>query len=227
MTGWTEFALAFLAFFLAHALPVRPPVKALLVAGLGARGFTLAYSLLSLALLAWLIVAAGRAPVLPLWSWAPWQAYVSLAVLPLACLLVTLSLGRPNPFSFGGLHNERFDPARPGLIRWTRHPLLLALALWAAAHIPPNGELAHVLLFGAFAGFALLGMRLIDRRKRRQMGPAWRDTLRQMRQGATAAPADPTTSRAPDLALRLAAAALLYLLLLLLHPQLFGVSPLP
>ncbi|WP_421709553.1 NnrU family protein [Algihabitans sp.] len=223
MSGWTEFALAFLAFFLAHALPVRPPVKARLVAALGPRGFTLAYSLLSLALLAWLIGAASRAPFLLLWNWAPWQAFVPLSAMAAACLLVALSLGRPNPFSFGGRHNDRFDPTRPGLLRWTRHPLLAALALWAAAHIPPNGDLAHLLLFGSFATFALLSMRLIDRRKRRQMGGRWDDLVTRMRKAPAAAGFD----RASGLPLRLGAAALFYALLLGLHTQLFGVSPLP
>ena len=223
MSGWTEFALAFLAFFCAHALPVRPPVKARLVAALRPRGFTLAYSLLSLALLAWLIGAASRAPFLPLWHWAPWQAVIPLSAMAAACLLVALSLGRPNPFSFGGRHNDRFDPARPGLLRWTRHPLLAALALWAAAHIPPNGDLAHLLLFGSFAAFALLGMRLIDRRKRRQLGGRWDELVTRMKAAPTAAGFGPATG----LALRLGAAALLYVLLLGLHPLLFGVSPLP
>lgn len=227
MSGWTEFALAFLAFFIAHALPVRSPVKARLVAVLGPRGFTLAYSLLSLALLAWLIGAASRAPFLPLWNWAPWQAFVPLSAMAAACLLVALSLGRPNPFSFGGRHNDRFDPARPGLLRWTRHPLLAALALWAAAHIPPNGDLAHLLLFGSFATFALLGMPLIDRRKRRQMGGQWDELVTRMREAAKPADAEVTADLAADLPWRLSAAALLYALLLLLHPLLFGVSPLP
>lgn len=223
MSGWTEFALAFLAFFIAHALPVRPPVKARLVAALGPRGFTLAYSLLSLALLAWLIGAAARAPFLPLWNWAPWQAFIPLSAMAAACLLVALSLGRPNPFSFGGRHNDRFDPARPGLLRWTRHPLLAALALWAAAHIPPNGDLAHLLLFGSFAAFALLGMPLIDRRKRRQMGDRWDELVTRMKAARAAAGFGPATG----LALRLGTAVLLYTLLLGLHPLLFGVSPLP
>ncbi|WP_119165437.1 NnrU family protein [Algihabitans albus] len=223
MAGWTEYALAFLAFFLSHALPVRPPVKRRLVAGLGPQGFTLGYSLLSLALLAWLIAAAGRAPFLPLWGWAPWQATIPLTAMAAVCLLVALGLGRPNPFSFGGLKNETFDPARPGLVRWTRHPLLLALAIWAAAHMPPNGDLAHLLLFGSFAAFALLGMRLIDRRKRRQMGEDWEDLVERVRESPKPTGADLTV----DLAWRLSAAALLYILLLLLHPQLFGVSPLP
>nr|WP_299880523.1 NnrU family protein [uncultured Sulfitobacter sp.] len=44
-----------------------------------------------------------------------------------------MSLGRPNPFSFGGSRNAQFDPAHPGLVRFMRHPLLVALALWGHA----------------------------------------------------------------------------------------------
>ena len=53
-----------------------------------------------------------------------------------------------------------------------RHPLLWVFALWAASHAVPNGDLAHLLLFGTFTAMALLGMVAIDRRKRRQMGEA-------------------------------------------------------
>ena len=60
--GWFEFALAYVVFFLSHSLPVRPPLRPRLQARLGASGFTLAYSVLSLAVLSWLIGAAGRAP---------------------------------------------------------------------------------------------------------------------------------------------------------------------
>ncbi len=165
--GWAEFAAAFAVFFLSHALPVRPPLQPRLEAALGARGFTLAYSALSLGVLAWLIVAAGRAPYVPLWSWAPWQAHVPLIAMLPACLIIALALGRPNPFSFGGARAERFDPARPGIVRWMRHPLLVALALWAFAHLVANGNLAHVVMFGLLGAFAILGGRLIDRRKRR------------------------------------------------------------
>ncbi|HHZ08454.1 MAG TPA: NnrU family protein, partial [Rhizobiales bacterium] len=75
---WGEYALAFAAFFLTHSLPVRPPLRPWAVARLGRAGFAAAYSALSLAALAWLIVAAGRAPYLGLWDWAPWQNHVVL-----------------------------------------------------------------------------------------------------------------------------------------------------
>lgn len=220
--GWFEFALAYVVFFLSHSLPVRPPLRPWLQAQLGDSGFTLAYSALSLAVLAWLINAAGRAPHVALWNWAPWQVHVPLIVMGPVCLILALSIGRPNPFSFGGARNDQFDPARPAIVRWSRHPLLLALALWAAAHVVPNGDLAHVILFGTFAAFALLGGRLIDRRKRREMGPEWQRMHDRLADA-------PLLSAAPSggTLLRLAAGIALYGALLWAHPFLFGVSPLP
>jgi uncharacterized membrane protein len=213
--GWGEFSLALGAFFLSHAVPVRPPVRRWATQRLGPRGYTLAYSALSLAALTWLIAAAGRAPLVPLWDWAPWRNHVALAAMLPVCVLLGLAIGAPNPFSFGGAHDDRFDPARPGVVGWTRHPLLAALAVWALAHLLANGDVAHVVLFGAFAGFSILGARLIDRRKRRAMGAEW-DRLR----AATAA--------FPRLSpIRIAAGLALYAGLILAHPLLFGVSPLP
>lgn len=220
--GWFEFALAYVAFFLSHSLPVRPPLRPRLQARLGSVGFTLVYSALSLAVLAWLIAAAGRAPHVALWDWAPWQVHVPLTVMGPVCLILALSIGRPNPFSFGGARNDLFDPARPGIVRLSRHPLLAALALWAATHVVPNGDLAHVILFGTFAAFALLGGRLVDRRKRREIGSEWQ----RMRDRVADAPLLSATPSGGTL-LRLAAGVALYGALLFAHPFLFGISPLP
>jgi uncharacterized membrane protein len=220
--GWFEFYLAYVVFFLSHSLPVRAPLRPWLQARLGVSGFTLTYSALSLAVLAWLIVAAGRAPHVTLWDWAPWQVHVPLTVMGPVCLILALSIRRPNPFSFGGARNDRFDPARPGIVRWSRHPLLLALALWATAHVVPNGDLAHVILFGTFAAFALLGGRLIDRRKRREMGAEWQ----KMRVVIAGAPFLSWRASGETVA-RLGVGIVLYATLLWAHPVLFGVSPLP
>lgn len=214
---WLEFTAAFVAFYLTHAIPLRPAFRPHLQQALGRRGFTLAYSTLSLAALGWLIAAAGRAPYVPIWNWAPWQHLAPLVVMLPVCLILSLAIAWPNPFSFGGTRNETFDPARPGIVRLHRHPLLFALALWATAHIVPNGDLAHVILFGSFAGFAVLGSRLIDRRKRREMGMDW-GVLSAMVKAAAPLPLPLS---------RLATGLALYLLLIAAHPLLFGVSPLP
>lgn len=218
--GWNEFAFAFAAFFLTHSIPIRPPLRPWAVARLGHAGFGIAYSALSLAVLAWLIAAAGRAPYVPLWDWAPWQNHVVLAVMLPVCVILSLAIARPNPFSLGGAQNDRFDPARPGIVRLTRHPLLLALGIWSAAHILPNGDLAHVILFGTLAGFAMLGGRLVDRRRQRDMGQRWHD----LRAALSECPA--SLSLTADTLLRLAAGLMLYAGLIWLHPLVIGVDPL-
>lgn len=172
LAGWFEFVLVFALFIASHAIPARPAMRARLVARLGAPTYVALYSAVSLALLYWLIGAAARAPYVELWAPARWQFIVPHAAMSFALIIAALALGRPNPLSFGGAHDEAFDPARPGIVGATRHPILLALALWAGGHLVPNGDLAHVLLFGVFLAMALGGGAIIDRRKRRQLGAA-------------------------------------------------------
>ncbi|PRY24201.1 putative membrane protein [Aliiruegeria haliotis] len=214
--GWGEFIAVFAAFLLSHSIPTRPSVKKRLQGYLGPAGFTIAYSLLSLGMLYWLIRAAGRAPYVELWSPAPWQAHVAFTLMALAIAIAALAIGRPNPLSLGGAHDERFDPRHPGIVGWHRHPLLLALLLWSLAHLPANGALAHVLLFGTFAGFSLLGMRLIDRRKRHDLG-----AVRWQELSSTRRMFHPTGSGL----LRLGIGALAYAGLLALHGPVIGIQP--
>lgn len=228
LTGWAEFAVALAAFFASHTLPVRPPWRRRLTDIVGERGFSLGYSALSLVVLAWLVVAAGRAPYVELWPPSSWQGWAPNLVMPLVCFLLTFAIGAPSPLSFGGARNERFDPAHPGIAGIARHPLLLALALWAASHAVPNGDAAHVLLFGLFAAFAVLGMGIIDRRKRRLLGEArWRSLAAATSLWPFAALLDGRWR--PDLRrfspLRLAIASVLYAVLLALHAPVIGVAP--
>lgn len=212
MAGWGEYAAAWAVFLLSHAVPVRPPVKPWIVRRLGAAGFGLVYSVLSVGVLVWLIGAADRAPYLEVWPRAAWQNHVTLTAMALVCLMLALGVGRPNPFSFGGWHNNWFDPACPGLIGLVRHPVLAAILLWSLGHLAPNGDLAHVLMFGGFAGFAVLGMVMIDRRKQREMGlDAWHNRL----------PAR-TLRGAANLG-RWLAAGLVLLVLISLHPAVIVV----
>lgn len=228
--GWGDYFAAFLVFVLAHALPTRPPIRARLVALTGERAYLRAYSAVSLGLLYWLVLAAGRAPVLVLWDFAPWQLWVPNLAMPVALLLAVGGIGVANPFSFGGSSKAVFDPARPGITAISRHPLLLAIALWAAAHLVPNGTVAHVLLFGLFAVFAVLGMVMLDRRRQREwgrtrFGARARNTSLWPGEAWLRGRAEPSSDTLPPR--RLALAAAIYFGLLLLHPLLFDVSPTP
>jgi len=222
MSEWSEFTSALLAFFVLHSVPVRPAVKARIVKLTGAGLFTLAYSLISILALGWLIGAAARAPYVELWGPAPWQHVATLGVMLGVCLIIAFALGRPNPFSFGASSSTGFDPAHAGIVRLHRHPLLLAFFLWAAAHVLSNGNLAHVILFGLFAGFSLLGMKLINRRKRRQLGMATYEAMLSSLQQFSL-----LQGFSHDHPLIRAAAGLgLFAVLVLLHPFVLGVSPL-
>lgn len=224
MGGWMNFALAMAVFVGSHALTARPGLKAPLVALLGRAGFGLAYSVLSLALLTWVIVAAGRAPFVPLWAPAPWQAWLALALMLAACQLVAHAVVGVNPFSFGS-RAAPFDPERPGIAGVTRHPVLWALALWALAHLLANGDLAHLLLFAPMVLFALAGMPAIDRRKQRQMAD-WPRLARNTSLVPFAALAHQRRPlAAPAMGPTLAGLAA-WVALILLHPPVIGVDPL-
>lgn len=218
--GWLEFTAALLLFLASHAIPVSPPVRPWLVARLGLRGYIIAYSLLSLLILAWLIGAAARAPfvgVLPYWEIFRW---VPLLLMPLACLLAVAGMMRQNPLSFGGIGIAPFDPEKPGILEVSRHPLLAAMALWGGAHLLANGDLAHMILFGLFAGFAWMGMGIIDKRKQRQMGQA--EWARLSRNTARL-----NLTRLRPAPIETALAAAVFLALLVLHAPVIGYHPLP
>jgi len=229
MLAWLPFAGAFALFVLSHAVPARPAVRARLVRSLGHHGYLAAYVAVSLATLAALIAAAKAAPYVPLWALAPWQRWVPNIAVPVACVLAAYGTAAPNPLSFGGRRTHTFDPDAPGIAGLTRHPLLWALALWAGAHAVPNGNLAHVLLFGGLAGFAGAGSIMLDRRYRRRTGrAAWRCLARRtsLVPGAAllAGRWRPRALPAPG---RAAVGVLAWAALLALHGPVIGVSPLP
>ena len=218
--SWAGFAAIFAVFFLTHSVPVRPAVKSRVTAIIGTRGFALGYSALSVAMLALLIWSAGRAPYVQLWAQMPWHRHAAHLGMLTVCMILALAIARPNPLSFGGARSDRFDPSRPGLARWCRHPVLLALALWAGVHLLPNGDLAHVILFGVLGAFALAGGWLIDRRKRREMGHAnWAALKNAVHQ----APLAHAPASWPGLFLRLAAGGAAYAALIWAHPMIIGV----
>lgn len=215
--GWVGFITVFAGFYVLHSVPVRPPVRPWLVARLGHAGFGIVYSLLSLVMLAALFVAVDHAPYVPLWTEPPGAHWLVLTAMTAAGLILAFGLFRPNPLSFGGTRNAAFDPQRPGILRWIRHPVLAAFVLWAGAHLIVNGDLAHTVMFGSFAVFALFGMRIIDRRRQREMGKEkWRQTVAQIHAAKVSLPR--------SAALRLAGTIAAVLVLLLLHPWFAGVG---
>lgn len=219
MSGLWHLALAVAIFLFSHSLTNRPGFRARAEAVMGGKtGFTIAYSLLSLVLLAWIIAAYAAAPTLVLWGQQPWMRWVPVLAMGPACLLLVVGMASPNPFSIGP-GGKGFDPARPGMLRLTRHPMLWGLALWAGAHIIPNGDVAALMVFVPLLALALAGPAVLDRKRRRSL-PDW-DRL-------AAATNRPSWSMLREIGpWRVIFAMLFYKALLLAHEPVIGVSPLP
>jgi uncharacterized membrane protein len=158
--------LAELVFLASHSLTNRPSIRRMLGGG---RPFTIAYSILSLLLLAWMIAAFRDAPTVVVWNQAPWMRWVPVLTMPVVCVLAVAGLTTPNPFSLGP-GRKGYDSARPGILRLNRHPVLWAATLWAGAHMVPNGDLAALILFTPLLLLGLAGPMMLDRKRRRDLG---------------------------------------------------------
>ena len=167
--SWIPFAGSMVAFLASHAIPARPSVRRRLVSVVGERLYIVLYSAMSLFLLGWLFRSVGEAPYVELWPAMDWQRLAPRVVVPAAFALGTIGLFTANPLSLSANRREADDSAA-SILGVTRHPVLWALALWAAAHMVPNGDVAHVVLFGTLLALCLAGMAMMDRRAAKRLG---------------------------------------------------------
>jgi uncharacterized membrane protein len=219
-------ALAALFWIALHVL-IAGPFRSSLVARLGERGFRGAFSLLSAAGLVWLIFAYRRADFVPLWGPLPGALVITSVLVLLAFVLLVFSIAPSSPTLAGADLLVTGELSTTGIFRITRHPGLCAFALWAAAHLYANGDVASVLLFGAILLTALNGMPSIDRKRQRSMGARWQAfAAHTSRLPFAAILAGRSELRLGELSLwRVALGVLLFFVALYLHGVL-GVSPL-
>lgn len=230
LSGWEEFALALVVFMASHFLPRMGGLRETLIGKIGRRAYFAGYGILSLVVLFWLIGSASRASYVELWAATEWTRKVPTVVMPFAMFLAVIGVGTRWPYTLGSKAGTAFDPANPGLAAMTRHPLLWALALWSAAHLPPNGDLAHVVLFGGFGVMSLAAMPMFDRRAQAALSA---DDAARLFQAAPLLSfgvlSDPKwlIENRHDLAWRLAVAAAIWAAAFGLHSTVIGVSPSP
>jgi len=166
-----EFATALAAFLVSHRLPAATRLRPWLVERIGENTYRVLYGAFSIVILAWLISAAVRAPIITLWEPLTWHALMPVILMPVTAVLITAAAVSPNPLSIS-LRSSAYDPAHPGIVAVTRHPMLWGFALWALSHVIANGDLVSFILFGGLTVFALHGMSLFDRRMKQRLGEA-------------------------------------------------------
>ena len=121
------------------------------IARLGAQRWKGLYSLASLAGLGLIIWGFGLARAQPVQLWSPPVALRHLALLLTLVAFVLLAAA--------------YVPGN-GIKARLHHPMVLAVKVWALAHLLANGNLAHVLLFGTFLVWAALNFSAARKRDR-------------------------------------------------------------
>lgn len=147
-------------FFGVHLLPSAPWLRKTVRDRLGPNPYRGLYSVAALIGLVLIVVGMSRAAFIPIWNPPPWGRTVAIYAMPLALILF---IGAYMPSN---------------LKRFTRHPMLWGVTLWAGLHLLANGDLAALLLFGSFGLYSLFDMWSANRRGAalsKTVYPLWRD----------------------------------------------------
>lgn len=210
-----------------HWLISGSPLRAAVVGLLGENLFRALFSLTVLVSIIWMGIAYAHAPYLPTWGSAGALRPLSLLLMAFAVWLFALGIVTPNPTTMG--RGEPETTGVTGVLRITRHPGLIALGLWGLSHFIVRGDWASHLLFGSFAFQGLIGPLNMERKYRRRYGEGWKVFTRQ----TSYIPFAAILSGRNRLAVRelswiaSLAALLVFVVLLVLHQPVLGVSPFP
>jgi uncharacterized membrane protein len=177
-------------FLGAHSLPAFAETRAGLQARLGAKGYRGLYSMLSLlgfVLIVWGFHSYRAEGWVQVWTPPVWTRHITVSLMWFAFVALA-AMGK-----------------RPGRIRgWLRHPMLVAIKIWALAHLLANGDLGGMVLFISFLAWAVFDR--ISLKRRGDFGAARVDHFTQ---------AD---------AVVLVAGTVAYVAMMFAHPYLIGVS---
>ncbi|MDG2308612.1 MAG: NnrU family protein [Candidatus Binatia bacterium] len=221
-------ALAALYFLGIHIFVSGSRLRDTITARTGEQGFLGLFSSLSLVGIVWVGWAYAAAPAITLWASPLWFRPLALVLVLVAGILVVVGVTTPSPTATGfDFVWDQEEPAT-GILRITRHPFLVGVALWGATHLIASGDAAGTTLFGTMLLLGLVGPGLIDRKRSRRLGAQWESVAA-------------VTSVVPFAAIlqgrnrfvaseigvwRPAAACAAYAILLGAHAWLFGVNPL-
>lgn len=182
-------------FFATHLIPSNAELRGGLVARFGEVGYRAIFSILSLIGLTLIVLGFMKLQMHPgknpqLWVPPMWTRHVAVALMWPAMIALVAT----------------YVPSR--IHTMLKHPMLVAIKIWALAHLIANGDLGSLVLFGSFLAFAVYDR--ISVKRRAALGPL----------GERSGP--PIN----DVIVLAVGTALYVVVLLWLHQYIIGVSPL-
>ncbi len=187
--------IGLVVFFAIHLIPSNTELRNGLVVRFGDTGYKAIFSVLSLIGMALIVLGFAKLQMHPgknpqLWVPPLWGRHVALALMLPAMIALVAA----------------YVPSRIHTI--LKHPMLVAIKIWALAHLLANGDLAGLVLFGSFLAYAVYDR--ISVRRRGALGPLGTKT-------------GPWFN---DVVVLVLGTGLYVVLLLWAHQLLIGVSPL-
>ena len=185
--------LGILIFLGAHTFTSFRDTRADAIGRLGVNGYKSLYALVSIVgfvLIVWGFSDYRSHGLIPLWY--PPMGMRHLTILLMWFAFVSLACMNPAPSRIRG---------------WLRHPMLVAVKIWALAHLLANGDLGGVILFGSFLAWAVY------------------DRIAVKRRGDMGAKRVPGFRRAD--AINIGVGTVAWIAMMFLHPYLIGVRVVP
>lgn len=138
--GLAVLVLGLAVFIASHLMVTFRDARAAAIARLGKPGYHTIFGVLALvgvALIAWGYADYRATEWTQLWSPPPFMRHITLGLMLIAAIVLVAWLV-------------------PSHIRaWSKFPLLLAVKIWAFAHLLVNGDLGSMIMFGALLAWAV------------------------------------------------------------------------
>lgn len=177
--GMTNLIAAVAVFLLLHLLVSGTRLRDAITGTIGEGTYMGLFSLASLGALIWVGVAFGVTRGGPgdtvYWGSNAATRILQLLIQFIAVLFIVPGITTRNPTSVGQARSSEDQGVVSGMLRITRHPFLWGVAIWSAGHMMVNGDLASLIMFGAFLVLAIAGTLSIDAKRSRAMDGAWRE----------------------------------------------------
>ena len=145
------FLTGLVIFFVAHLVPIIRPLRGSLIGFVGERLYLGLFAIVSALGLVLIVLGFGDLQFdgsanPALWSPPTWTRHIAFLLMVPALILLVAA----------------YVPSRIRDV--VGHPMLLAIKIWALAHLLANGELASIILFASFLAYAVIDRIAVKRR---------------------------------------------------------------